>query len=61
MHSEERFHKCAWQREWFHNFTWCVQTYNARYVNIVEELLYEALTSHEKSNHGTFIRRSILK
>ena len=38
-----------------------VQTYNTRYVNIVEELLNEALTSHEKSSHGGLTRRSIYK
>ncbi|KAL8596171.1 hypothetical protein ACOMHN_021211 [Nucella lapillus] len=37
------------------------KTYNARYVTIVEELLNEALTSHEKSTYGGLTRRSILK
>ncbi|KAK7099628.1 rapamycin-insensitive companion of mTOR-like [Littorina saxatilis] len=37
------------------------KTYNARYVKVVEDLLYEALTSHEKSSHGTFTRRSLHK
>ncbi|XP_076440459.1 rapamycin-insensitive companion of mTOR-like isoform X2 [Babylonia areolata] len=37
------------------------KTYNARYVTIVEELLNEALTSHEKSTYGGLTRRSIHK
>ena len=34
------------------------QTYNAKYVHIVEELLNEALTTYEKTYEGSFTRRS---
>ncbi|XP_052097251.1 rapamycin-insensitive companion of mTOR-like [Mytilus californianus] len=34
------------------------KTYNAKYVNIVEERLNEALTTYEKTYEGSFTRRS---
>ncbi|KAK7495005.1 hypothetical protein BaRGS_00013645 [Batillaria attramentaria] len=37
------------------------KSFNARYVSIVEEVCYEALTTYEKSNQGAFTRRSMLK
>ena len=43
--------------EWF-----CpLQTYNVRYVHIVEDLLNEALTTYEKTYEGSFTRRSSRK
>ena len=38
-----------------------LQTYNVRYVHIVEDLLNEALTTYEKTYEGSFTRRSSRK
>ena len=36
----------------------CFQTFNVRYVQIVEERLNEAQTTYEKTYDGTYTRRS---